>query len=142
MSRPILTKKANTFYSNTIQIFKMSKKILVFTVLFSIVLSMTITQEANALTQGAGQYSRTTASLDPSRVCGNHICQPGEHSKWSSAVLSSQRQGPGKATGAQYGIIIMHQMVVNSLVKASNADQMIWNHSTMSNSTKMNSVMK
>jgi hypothetical protein len=123
-----------------IQIVKMSKKILVFAVLFSLVLSMTITQEANALTKGAGQYSRTTASLDPSRVCGNHVCQPGEHSKWSSAVLSSQRQGPGKATGAQYGIIIMHQMVVNALAKTNHADQMVWSHPTMSNNTNMNST--
>ena len=103
----------------------MSKKILVFAVLFSIVLSMTVTQEANALTKGAGQYSRTTASLDPSRVCGNHICQPGESSKWSSAVQSSQRQGPPKATGAQHGIIIMHQMVVNSLVKMNHTDSIM-----------------
>ena len=119
----------------------MSKKILVFAVLFSIVLSMAITQEASALTQGAGQYSRTTASLDPSRVCGNHVCQPGEHAKWSSAMQSSQRQGPGKATGAQYGIIIMHQMVVNALAKTNYGSQMVWSHSTMSNSTtKMNST--
>lgn len=118
----------------------MSKKILVFTVLFSLVLSMTVIQEANALTKGTGQYSRTTASLDPSRVCGNHICQPGENSKWSSAVLSSQRQGPGKATGAQYGIIIMHQMVVNALAKTNHADQMTWSHPTMSNNTNMNST--
>lgn len=95
----------------------MSKKILVFAVLFSLAISMALTQEANALTRGYGQYSRTTASLDPSRVCGIHICQPGENAKWSSAVLSSQRQGPGKATGGQYGIIIMHQVVVNSWIK-------------------------
>jgi len=118
----------------------MSKKILAFAVLFSLGLSMVMTQEANALIQGAGQYSRTTASLDPSRVCGNHICQPGESSKWSSAIQSSQRQGPGKATGAQYGIIIMHQMVVNALAKINHGTQMVWSHSTMSNSTNMNST--
>jgi hypothetical protein len=101
----------------------MSKKILVFAVLFSLVISMALTQEANALTRGTGQYSRTTASLDPSRVCGIHICQPGENTKWSSAVLSSQREGPGKATGGQYGIIIMHQMVVNSQMKSMSSEQ-------------------
>ena len=118
----------------------MSKKILVFAVLFSLAASMMITQEANALIQGAGQYSRTTASLDPSRVCGNHICQPGENSKWSSAVQASQRQGPGKATGAQYGIIIMHQMVVNALAKTNHAGQMTWSHPTMSSHSNMNST--
>jgi hypothetical protein len=113
----------------------MSKKILVFAALFSLALTMTITQEANALTRGTGAFSPTTASLDPSRVCGNHICQPGETSKWSSAVMASQRQGPGKATGALYGSIIMHQLVVNSLVKTSHANQMtaINTNSTMTN---------
>ena len=114
----------------------MSKKILVFAALFSLALSMTITQEANALTKATGDFSRTTASLDPSRVCGNHVCQPGETAKWSSAVLSSQRQGPGKATGAQYGSIIMHQIVVNSLAKSWHVNQMtmtpIHSNSTMS----------
>jgi hypothetical protein len=99
----------------------MSKKILVFAVLFSFVISMMITQEASALTRGAGQYSQITASHDPSKVCGNHICYPGENSKWSSAVQASQRQGPGKATGAQYGDIVMHQMVVNSWIKHTSA---------------------
>jgi hypothetical protein len=121
----------------------MSKKILVFAALFSIVLSMTITQEASALTRATGDFSRTTASLDPSRVCGNHVCQPGENAKWSSAVLASQRQGPGKATGALYGSIIMHQIVVNSLVKSWYANQMMMtqNHSNstmMSSHTNMN----
>lgn len=120
----------------------MSKKILVFAALFSLALSMAITQEASALTRATGDFSRTTASLDPSRVCGNHICQPGEPSKWSSAVLSSQRQGPGKATGAQHGYIIMQQIVVNSLVKTSHANQWVMNsshvNSTMSSHASMN----
>jgi len=116
----------------------MSKKILVFAVLFSLAISMTVTQEASALTRGTGDFSRTTASLDPSRVCGNHVCQPGETAKWSSAVMSSQRQGPGKATGAQYGNIIMHQIVVNSI---ANQMKMMWSHSSpavMPNQTNTN----
>jgi hypothetical protein len=94
----------------------MSKKILVLAVLFAIALSMTVSQEANALTKGMGQYSHTTASLDPSRVCGNQLCAPGENSKWSHAVMDSQREGRGKATGGFHGYVIMHQLVVNSLV--------------------------
>lgn len=120
----------------------MSKKILIFAVLFSLFISTMVTQEASALIRGTGQYSHTTASLDPSRVCGNHICQPGENTKWSSAVLASQRQGPGKATGAQYGDIIMHQMVVNSWIKNTHVNLMekIPNNtnSTMSDHTNMN----
>ena len=97
----------------------MSKNILVVGILFSLTLSMMITQEASALTNWPGQTSRITASLGPSKVCGNHICEPGENSKWSHAILTSQREGHGKATGGQYGNVIMHQLVVNSLVKAN-----------------------
>jgi len=104
----------------------MSKNIVV-AVLFSLALSMMITQEANALTKGSGDNSHTTASLDPSKVCGNRICEPGEHSKWSHAVLASQREGHGKATGGLYGHIIMHQLVVNSLVKTSHANSVMTN---------------
>ena len=100
----------------------MSKKILVFAVLFSIALSMMVTQEANALTKGMGNYNHTTASLDPSRVCGNHVCAPGENSKWSHAIMTSQREGHGKATGGYHGHVIMHQLVVNSIVKNSHVN--------------------
>lgn len=98
----------------------MSKKILIFTVLFSLALSMTVTQEASALTNSPGQYGRTTtASLGPSKVCGDRICHTGENSKWSQAVLASQRQGPAKAFGGYNGMVIMHQLIVNSLAKSS-----------------------
>ena len=100
----------------------MSKKILVFVALFSIALSMTITQEANALTKATGDYNRTTASLDPSKVCGIHVCVPGEGSKWFHAVMASQREGLGKATGGYQGPIIMHQLVVNSIAKNSHVN--------------------
>ena len=96
----------------------MSKKVLFFAVLFSLTLSLMITQEASAFTKGTGQYSKTTASLDPSRICGAHICQPGEHAKWTHAVSVSQRQGPAKATGGYNGMVIMHQLVVNTPEKS------------------------
>lgn len=103
----------------------MSKKILVFTVLFSLALSMMVTQEASALTNWPGQFSRMTASLGPSRACGDHICQSGENSKWSHAVSTSQRQGPTKATGGFNGMVIMHQLVVNSQAKSSQVNSSI-----------------
>ena len=104
----------------------MSIKFLVFTVLFSLVLSMTITQEASALTNWPGQStSTTTASLGPSKVCGDHICKSGESSKWSHAVMASQRQGPTKATGGYSGMVIMHQLVVNSVVKPTQANSIM-----------------
>ena len=101
----------------------MSKKFLVFTVLFSLALSMTISQEASALTNWPGESTRTTtASLGPSKACGDHICRPGESSKWSDAVMASQRQGPTKATGGYIGMVIMHQLVVNSQVSPSHVN--------------------
>ena len=104
----------------------MSKKFLVFTVLFSLALSMMITQEAGALTNWPGESTRTTtASLGPSKACGDHICRPGESSKWSHAVMVSQRQGPTKATGGYSGMVIMHQLVVNSVVKPTQANSVM-----------------
>ena len=101
----------------------MSKKILVFAVLFSLAISLTVTQEASALTIGYGQSTRTTtASLGPSKACGDHICRPGESSKWSDAVMASQRQGTPKATGGYIGMVIMHQLVVNSQVTSSHVN--------------------
>ncbi len=113
----------------------MSIKFIVFTVLFSLALSMMITQEASALTNWPGQYTRTTtASLGPSKVCGDRMCQPGESSKWSHAVMTSQRQGPTKATGGYNGMVIMHQLFVNSVVKPSQVN------SAMTPSHEMNTV--
>ncbi|MGI0065621.1 MAG: hypothetical protein ACREA5_00650 [Nitrosotalea sp.] len=119
----------------------MSKKILVFAVLFSLAISIMVTQEASALTKGPGNYSRSTANvLGPNRVCGNHTCNPQENSKWSTAVLSSQRQGPGKATGAQYGIVVMHQVVVNYLAKPTPVNQAPWSNSSMPMQPSMNAT--
>lgn len=118
----------------------MSKKLLVFTALFSIALSMTVTQEASALTMGTGEHEGIMSNWNPNKVCGNHICRPGENTKWSSAVSASQRQGPGKATGAQYGLVIMHQIVVNYLAEPRSVNQYIWTNSSMSMPSNMNST--
>ena len=118
----------------------MSKKMLVFAALFSIALSMTITQEASALTTGTGEHEGIMSNWNPNKVCGNHICQPGENTKWSSAVSASQRQGPGKATGAQFGFVVMHQIVVNYLTGPRDVNQYTWINSTMPMQTNMNST--
>ncbi|HJW20705.1 MAG TPA: hypothetical protein VJ571_09150 [Candidatus Nitrosotalea sp.] len=118
----------------------MSKKMLVFAALFSIALSMTITQEASALTMGVGEHEGITSNWNPNKVCGNHVCQPGENTKWSSAVSASQRQGPGKATGAQFGFVVMHQIVVNYLAEPRDVNQYTWINSTMPMQTNMNST--
>ena len=98
----------------------MSKKILIFVIVFSIALSMTITPDAHALTKAiTGIRSHTTASLDASKVCGNHVCAPGESSKWFHAVSIAQYDRSDKAKGGYLGQVIMHQLVVNTLAKNS-----------------------
>lgn len=98
----------------------MSKKILIVAIVFSIALSMAITPEAHALTKAiTGIRSHTTASLDASKVCGNHICAPGESSKWFHAVNIAQYDRSDKAKGGYFGQVIMHQLVVNTLAKNS-----------------------
>jgi hypothetical protein len=118
----------------------MSKKIIVFAILFSLTLSMMITQEASALIRGSGQTSHTTASLELSKVCGIRICEPGENSKWSYIILTSQREGYDKATGGHYGNIIMHQLVVNSLIKNSQVNSVITTSHIKSIMTNINST--
>jgi hypothetical protein len=106
----------------------MAKKSLVVMMLFSLALSVMATQEVNALTNSQGQYVRTTtASHHPSKICGDRMCYPGENFKWLSAVLASQRQGYEKAAGGFNGIVIMHQLFVNSQTKSNH-----WNFITPS----------
>ena len=101
----------------------MSKKILIVAIVFSIALSMAITPEAHALTARTDfRNSHTTASLDASKVCGNHVCAPGESSKWFHAVSISQYDRSDKAKGGYFGQVIMHQLVVNTLAKNSKAE--------------------
>ncbi|MGI0060171.1 MAG: hypothetical protein ACREBJ_10440, partial [Nitrosotalea sp.] len=93
------------------------------------------------LTMGTGEHGGVTSNVNPTKVCGNHVCQPGENTKWSSAVSASQRQGPGKATGAQYGFIVMHQIVVNYLTGPRDVDQFAWTNSSMPMQPNMNSTV-
>jgi hypothetical protein len=101
----------------------MSKKILIFVVIFSIALSMTITPEVHALTKRTDfSNSHTTASLDLSKVCGNHACTPWKSSKWFHAVSIAQYDRSDKAKGGYLGQVIMHQLVVNTLAKDSKSE--------------------
>ncbi len=54
--------------------------------------------------------SHTTASYGYSKVCGNHICAPGEHMQWVKAVWQSQKVGAGKVANAPHGEDVMHKM--------------------------------
>jgi hypothetical protein len=52
--------------------------------------------QANALTKSTWDDSHTTARFGNSKVCGDHLCVPGEHAKWVNAISQSQKLGYGK----------------------------------------------
>ncbi len=68
-------------------------------------------QQANALTQrdfSVYDDSHTTALYGNSKVCGNHICAPGEHTQWVKTLWDSQRTGYGNSAKAQHGEDVIH----------------------------------
>lgn len=68
-------------------------------------------QQANALIQrdfSVYDDSHTTALYGNSKVCGNHICAPGEHAQWVKALWDSQRTGYGNSAKAQNGEYVIH----------------------------------
>jgi hypothetical protein len=70
-------------------------------------------QQANALIQrdfSVYDDSHTTARYGNSKVCGNHICAPGEHSQWINTLSQSQKTGYGKVGNTQHGEGVMHKM--------------------------------
>jgi len=54
--------------------------------------------------------SHTTASYGFSKVCGNHLCGPGEHMQWLNAVWHSQKASTGKVANAPHGESVMQKM--------------------------------
>jgi hypothetical protein len=73
-------------------------------------------QQANALIQrdfSVYDDSHTTASYGISKVCGNHICAPGEHAQWVKALWDSQRTGYGNSAKAQHGEDVIHAVATS-----------------------------
>lgn len=66
--------------------------------------------QASALTKNMWDDSHTTARFGNSKVCGDHMCAPGEHSKWTAAVSQSQKVGTGKVGANPHGEDVMHKM--------------------------------
>lgn len=69
--------------------------------------------QVNALTQrdfSVYDDSHTTASYGVSKVCGNHLCAPGEHAQWINMIWQSQKAGYGKVGNAPHGEDVMHSM--------------------------------
>jgi hypothetical protein len=65
---------------------------------------------ANALTARTDFSNRhTTATLGNSKVCGDHICGPGEKTAWANKMASLQHTGTGKIGNATtYQQVLQH----------------------------------
>lgn len=73
---------------------------------------------ANALTARTDFSDRhTTATLGNSKVCGDHVCGPGEKTAWANKMASLQRMGTGKiGNGATYKDVLNHiQLASNTM---------------------------
>lgn len=66
--------------------------------------------QANALEPSTFDDSHTTARFGNSKVCGDHLCVPGEHAKWVNAVSQSQKLGHGKVGPHSNGSDVMHEL--------------------------------
>ena len=65
---------------------------------------------ANALEKSNVMTWISTASYSNSKVCGDHQCAPGEHTKWANAVWQSQKVNTGKIGSTYQGEDVMHKL--------------------------------
>lgn len=91
----------------------MAKKILVFAVVLTLVLSMMIVPShlASALTVRTVFDNRhTSATFGDSKICGDHVCAKGEKLMWTQATWGLQRLGSAKIPIAHHGEDIMSKL--------------------------------
>jgi hypothetical protein len=93
----------------------MQKKLLVLLFVTTILASSfaaSVLPMANALTVRFDFNDRhTTASWGNSRVCGDHVCGPGEKTAWLNKISQLQRQGTGKiGKSTTYQDVLEHIM--------------------------------
>jgi len=92
----------------------MSKKLAL--ILFSTSVLLTsfaamVVPQASALVNSTYDNSHVTARFESEhKVCGNHVCAPGERTNWEKSVWGSQKMGYGKVPTATHGESVMHQM--------------------------------
>lgn len=116
---------------------KIALLLLTVSVLMTSLLVVNIPQ-VNALTQrdfSVYDDSHTTASYGVSKVCGNHLCAPGEHAQWINTLWQSQKTGYGKVGNAPHGEDVMHNLA-GSTAPAMTA------HGSMKMSDNMTATMK
>ena len=80
------------------------------TVLLASFLVLAIPQ-VSALTKSTFDDSHTTALYGNSKVCGDHLCTKGEHSKWYNAIWQSQKLSFGKVAGLKQGEDVFQHIV-------------------------------
>jgi hypothetical protein len=81
----------------------------------------------NALTRSSVMTYIST-SYSNSKVCGDHKCAPGEHTKWSTAVWQSQKMSIGKIQSGSHGEDVLKNLV-NSASESMKSNAMSKNMS-------------
>ncbi len=75
---------------------------------------------ASALTRNTFDDSHTTARFGNSKVCGDHLCAPGEHAKWVQMLNDAQRANQvGHSKSAQHGEEVLQQLAAGNMTSSS-----------------------
>lgn len=89
---------------------------------------------ASALVNSPYDNSHVTARFEGDlKVCGNHLCAPGEKTFWDKAVWHTQNVSQGKISSTkQHGEEVMHKMAGSTAgMTTSHGSQKPTMHTTM-----------
>lgn len=123
----------------------MSKKTAVFLFATSVLLAsfaVTSIPQASALTKSNWFENISTASYGNSKVCGDHVCAPGEHSKWMNAVWQSQKVSYGKVGSSAHGEDVIDTLAGSSPLPVTHAKTMDSMNMTGNTMMPANGTMK
>ena len=74
--------------------------------------------QAKALTPGTQFWNLSSATLGNSKVCGDHVCKPGEKTQWLKAIDQSQRSH-GKIGDTSHGETVMDKLAGSTSISTS-----------------------
>lgn len=98
--------------------------------------------QASALVNSGYDNSHVTARFEGDlKVCGNHLCAPGEKTFWDKAVWGSQNVGTGKVGTTQHGESVMHKMTGSTPKATSGHGTPMPMHGTMMKNSNMTGNM-
>lgn len=99
---------------------------------------------ANALTARTDFSDRhTTASWGNSKICGDHVCGPGEKTQWAEKMAEMQRNSYGKVSGSSTYHDVMKTIQSNSNSgKTSDSLKMTEKIHVGENMTSMNNMTR